>query len=126
MIVVSLNINCAEEQPTHTFLLPLPPLPSQYKNQQREIQFQLKKQGLERISVMTIDQCQGQEADIVMLSLVRKPTRFLDKNRMNVALSRVRQTLYFFVDKALFTEASRNSGWECDLLAKDLLRMTTG
>jgi ATP-dependent exoDNAse (exonuclease V) alpha subunit len=72
---------------------------------------------------LTIDQCQGQEADIVILSLVRKPTRFLDKNRMNVALSRVRQMLYFLVDRALFAEASQNSGWDCGLLAKDLLRM---
>ena len=38
-------------------------------------------------SVLTIDQCQGQEADAVILSLVQKPTRFLTKNRLNVALS---------------------------------------
>jgi superfamily I DNA and/or RNA helicase len=38
-------------------------------------------------------QCQGQEADLVILSLVRKPTIFLNKNRMNVDLSRTRKEL---------------------------------
>lgn len=48
--------------------------------------------------VLTIDQCQGQEADAVILSLVRKPTKFLNRNRLNVALSRVRKRLYILVD----------------------------
>jgi superfamily I DNA and/or RNA helicase len=56
----------------------------------------------ERVSVLTIDQCQGQEADVVILSLVRKPTRFLKKNRLNVALSRAREELYLLVDRAQF------------------------
>jgi superfamily I DNA and/or RNA helicase len=77
----------------------------------------------ERVSVLTIDQCQGQEADIVILSLVRKPTRFLNKNRLNVALSRVREELYLLVDRAQFERASNDSGWECSLIARDLLSM---
>jgi len=45
----------------------------QYKNQQREFEFQLKDQkGVSKISVLTIDQCQGQEADAVILSLVQR------------------------------------------------------
>jgi AAA domain len=98
----------------------------QYKNQQREIQFQFKRQGLDYLShpVLTIDQCQGQEANVVILSMVRRPTRFLTKNRFNVALSRVRQTLYFLADRRLFREASKDSGWDCNLMAQDLLLMS--
>lgn len=73
--------------------------------------------------VLTIDQCQGQEADTVILSLVQRPTRFLNKNRFNVALSRVRQNLYMLCDKKEFQQAARNSSWECNLLAKDLLQL---
>ena len=75
------------------------------------------------IAVLTIDQCQGQEADVVILSMVRKPTRFLNKNRLNVAISRVRKKLYFLADRTLFREASRDRGWECQLFAQDLLWM---
>jgi superfamily I DNA and/or RNA helicase len=79
--------------------------------------------GKENISVLTIDQCQGQEADVVILSLVRKPTKFLNKNRLNVALSRVREELYLLVDKDQFRKASNESYWDCNLLARDLLSM---
>ena len=72
-------------------------------------------------SVLTIDQCQGQEADAVILSLVQKPTRFLNKNRLNVALSRVRKKLYVLVDTASLREACSNSKWDSALLAGDLL-----
>lgn len=78
----------------------------------------------EHLQVLTIDQCQGQEADYVILSLVQKPTRFLNKNRLNVALSRVRKKLYFLADRAAFQAASSDVNWECHLIAKDLLRMT--
>ena len=51
------------------------------KNQQCEFEFQLKKQrGVSKISVLTIHQCQVQEADAVILSLVQRPTRFLNLN----------------------------------------------
>jgi superfamily I DNA and/or RNA helicase len=72
---------------------------------------------------LTIDQCQGQEADIVIISLVQKPTRFLNKNRLNVALSRVREKLYFLADRRQFLEASRNTNWDCSPLARDLLQL---
>jgi superfamily I DNA and/or RNA helicase len=72
---------------------------------------------------LTIDQCHGQEADIVIISLVQKPTRFLNKNRLNVALSRVREKLYFLADKKQFLEKSRDSNWDCSLLARDLLQL---
>jgi superfamily I DNA and/or RNA helicase len=75
----------------------------------------------ESIPILTIDQCQGQEADYVMLSLVQKPTRFLNKHRFNVALSRVRKRLYFITNRRDFTRASQDASWECNLIAKDLL-----
>lgn len=91
-----------------------------YKNQQREFQFQMKRINME-CPVLTIDQCQGQEADAVILSLVRKPTRFLNKNRLNVALSRVRKKLYVLVDRDSLRDACRNTKWETALMAADLL-----
>ena len=100
--------------------------PFQYKKQQRELQFVFRREGqkFEAIPILTIDQCQGQEADIVIISLVQKPTRFLTKNRLNVALSRVRKKLFFLVDKGEFAwQLVMNSSWECSLLAKDLLHL---
>lgn len=94
----------------------------QYKNQQREFEFQLKDQkGVSKISVLTIDQCQGQEADAVILSLVQRPTRFLTLNRLNVALSRVRKRLYVLTDFKDLQQACRNTKWESASLAADLL-----
>ena len=112
--LVNLTVNCA-----HVSLL------QQYKKQQRLMEFELKKAGLsEKINVLTIDQCQGQEADYVLLSLVQRPTRFLDKHRLNVALSRVRQRLYIIGSRSELRIASQNSSWECCLITKDLLELT--
>jgi len=95
---------------------------SQYKNQQREFQYQIERQGCTfKTTVLTIDQCQGQEADAVILSLVRRPTRFLTINRFNVALSRVRKKLYVLTDFQDLKDACRDSDWECAHLAADLL-----
>jgi superfamily I DNA and/or RNA helicase len=95
----------------------------QYKKQQRQLQFEFKKAGFEDMSILTIDQCQGQEADVVIISLVQKPTRFLNKNRFNVALSRVRQRLYLLTDEKEFRRASQDSNWECHWMAQDLLQL---
>ncbi|KAG7363889.1 AAA domain containing protein [Nitzschia inconspicua] len=92
-----------------------------YKKQQREMQFRMEREGIDDVSVLTVDQCQGQEADFVLLSLVQKPTKFLDKHRFNVALSRVRQRLYLLTNRREFEEASRDRNWECYLMAQDLL-----
>ena len=73
--------------------------------------------------MLTIDQCQGQEADVTILSLVQKPTRFLNKNRLNVALSRVRKKFYFLTDKREFRKAASNKDWDCHLMATDLLEL---
>jgi superfamily I DNA and/or RNA helicase len=87
------------------------------------MQYEFERKGYHDISVLTIDQCQGQEADYVLLSLVQKPTRFLTKNRLNVALSRVRKRLYFVADKQQLRLASRNESWDCAPIAMDLLEM---
>ena len=99
----------------------------QYKNQQRELQFQLKRNpisGLTETSILTIDQCQGKEADLVLFTLVQKPTRFLNKNRLNVAMSRTRKKLIFVGNRHEFREASRNSQWDCAFMAQDVLSKT--
>jgi hypothetical protein len=81
----------------------------------------LRRTSYADVPILTIDQCQGQEADIVILSLVQKPTLFLNKNRLNVALSRVRRKLYLVADKSELEAATKNKGWDCRLLATDLL-----
>lgn len=94
---------------TVVLILSYTPSPmDQYKNQQREFQYQMKHRTLS-CTVLTIDQCQGQEADAVILSLVQKPTMFLNLNRLNVALSRVRKKLYVLADKDDLEEACRDS-----------------
>ena len=87
------------------------------------MQCEFEQSEYKDISVLTIDQCQGQEADFVLLSLVQKPTRFLNKNRLNVALSRVRKKLFFVADQQQFRRASGNSSWDCSTIAIDLLEM---
>jgi superfamily I DNA and/or RNA helicase len=72
-------------------------------------------------TVLTIDQCQGQEADAVVLSMVQKPTRFLNKNRLNVALSRVRKELYVLIDTNKLKEACNNRNWDAAPLANEMI-----
>ena len=84
----------------------------------------MKKNYFTDQNVLTIDQCQGQEADYVILSLVQKPTRFLNKNRMNVALSRVRKRLFLIADRKDFKVASTNTSWDSSWIAKDLLELS--
>lgn len=74
------------------------------------------------VTVLTIDQCQGQEADAVIFSTVQKPTRFLNKNRLNVALSRVRKKLFVLVDKRKLRDACSNNKWDAALLASELIQ----
>jgi superfamily I DNA and/or RNA helicase len=95
----------------------------QYKKQQRLIEHKLSKGSYQGIVVLSIDQCQGQEADYVIISLVQKPTGFLNKNRLNVALSRVRQKLYMVGDREEFASAIKEDVWECRSIASDLLRL---
>ncbi|PKR81405.1 hypothetical protein CW751_04935 [Brumimicrobium salinarum] len=68
-------------------------------------QVELAKEAFKEISVSTIDSFQGQEADVVILSLVRSNTEgkigFLkDYRRMNVALTRAKKKLVVIGDSA--------------------------
>lgn len=97
-----------------------------YKNQQREFEYQISRHNnkLGRnidATVLTIDQCQGQEADAVILSFVQKPTQFLTINRLNVALSRACKKLYVLTDFKDFRGASRDKNWDCNGLATDMI-----
>jgi superfamily I DNA and/or RNA helicase len=95
-----------------------------YKKQQRAIQSKLLiSLSLKNIPVMTIDQCQGQEADIVFISLVSKPTKFLNKNRLNVAMSRMREKLYLLADEVGFRRACEDLTWDASFLAKRILTL---
>ena len=61
--------------------------------------------GMRPKAVSTVDQYQGQQNDIILLSLVRTKTvgHLRDVRRLVVALSRARLGLYIFCRKALFT-----------------------
>lgn len=61
-----------------------------------------------------------------MLSLVRKPTRFLTKNRLNVAMSRTRKVLYFICDKEDFRSKALEKKWECSSMALGILELAEG
>ena len=85
-----------------------------YKSQEHKIRFKLGSKGIatnpsdgEYIRVATIDNYQGEENDIILLSLVRsnrkKSAGFLkESNRVCVALSRARHGLYCIGNFQLF------------------------
>lgn len=67
---------------------------SPYKKQVELLQNKIDKIGFANVFVMTIDRSQGNEADIVILSLVKSiPTNFLDTKRSNVMISRTKDKL---------------------------------
>jgi len=67
---------------------------SPYKKQVALIQNKIDKIGFANVFVMTLDKSQGNEADIVILSLVKTiPTNFLDAKRSNVMISRTKEKL---------------------------------
>ncbi|XP_068728425.1 NFX1-type zinc finger-containing protein 1-like [Montipora capricornis] len=90
-----------------------------YRGQVHEIKKRLKSTevpALEDITVTTIDSFQGQENDIILISLVRSnPERRIgylsSMNRLCVAISRARCGLYLFGNHSQFAAASRK-GWK--------------
>lgn len=67
---------------------------SPYKKQVSLIQNKIDKIGFANVEVITIDKSQGNESDIVILSLVKSiPTNFLDAKRSNVMISRTKDKL---------------------------------
>jgi len=88
-----------------------------YRGQVLEIREQFKKNSaLADISITTIDSFQGQENDIILISLVRSNREgtigyLSSMNRLCVAISRARCGLYLFGNHAHLAKASRK-GWK--------------
>ena len=93
---------------------------STYKNQNqlcRQVVEYLEEHHAERFSSValeanTVDSCQGHEADLVLLSLVRdRQTHFMRSlNRMNVAFTRARSRLVLLGDLPAKTEEAQRLG----------------
>ena len=93
---------------------------STYKNQNqlcRQVVEYLEEHHAERFSAValeanTVDSCQGHEADLVLLSLVRdRQTPFMRSlNRMNVAFTRARSRLVLLGDLPAKTEEAQRLG----------------
>jgi superfamily I DNA and/or RNA helicase len=67
---------------------------SPYKKQVELLQNKIDKIGFANVFVSTIDKSQGNESDIVILSLVKSiPTNFLDAKRSNVMITRTKDKL---------------------------------
>ena len=70
------------------------------------------------IEANTVDSCQGHEADLVLLSLVRdRQTPFMRSlNRMNVAFTRARSRMVILEDLPSRTEEAEATGQACTML----------
>lgn len=85
-----------------------------YKGQYGELHSKLGRDGLrDGDSINTVDSCQGTEADCVIISCARSNgagrVGFTGHpNRLNVAISRARQRLYFVGNKATFTSRGKH------------------
>ena len=88
-----------------------------YKSQEEEIRSKLVSKGIniekesDHVTINTIDDYQGEENDIILLSLVRSNKRKMigfinEQNRACVALSRARQGFYCIGNFQLFQERS--------------------
>ena len=71
----------------------------------------MKKSDAVYVKVATVDYIQGQEADIVFLSMVRRNRiGFMDTpNRLNVAITRARNLMVFIGDSSLFKDRRRSA-----------------
>ena len=81
-----------------------------YNEQRARIQRLLAARGAGDVDVVSVDSMQGREADVVILSCVRtsQPLGFLNnRRRINVALSRARETLILVGDAHTLTTGSR-------------------
>ena len=80
-----------------------------YVGQMFEIRSQFREKGISNVRVTPIDSYQGEENDIILLSLVRskRPGFVKDENRICVALSRAKQGLYCIGNFGLFSRSSK-------------------
>lgn len=96
-----------------------------YNEQRIELQKQLETLNLNRrmkVLVNTIDGFQGQEQDIILLSLVlRMANSFVnDAQRLNVALTRARSCLYVFGSPILFESGSLIRSLKKDAIDREM------
>ena len=77
-----------------------------YVGQMFELRSQFREKGISNVSVTPIDSYQGEENDIILLSLVRskRPGFVKDENRICVALSRAKKGLYCIGNFTLFSK----------------------
>lgn len=94
---------------------------SPYKKQVELLRSMIVTYGIQNTNVSTIDKSQGNEADVVILSLVKSnPTSFLTKRRSNVMISRTRDKLIVFGNRnnaltssnAVLRSLAKNSGYK--------------
>ncbi|GAM20567.1 hypothetical protein SAMD00019534_037420 [Acytostelium subglobosum LB1] len=99
-----------------------------YMGQLKKIRDQCHKTGLRNahrdLTTMTVDMFQGNEKDIIILSLVRSNTNnsygFLSiQNRINVALSRARNAMFIVGNSTLMKRANSLWGNLIDTLTKE-------
>ncbi len=116
-----LNAALVTGDETHTVLLVTP-----YAAQAQLLKRELTFQRIDRLDVkcLTIDQVQGREADIAIVSLVRSNSRgdigFLREwRRLNVALSRGRHSLFIIGDYDFASQASGRLTAVADYVAQN-------
>ncbi|CAK75643.1 unnamed protein product (macronuclear) [Paramecium tetraurelia] len=89
-----------------------------YLRQAQLIQKNLIRNKLSKVKVQTVDNYQGEENDIVIISLVRNNSQkklgfILNNNRINVALSRARIGLYIFGNFDFIKKAAKSDSlWQ--------------
>ena len=98
-----------------------------YVGQMFELRSQFRDKGISNVRVTPIDSYQGEENDIILVSLVRskRPGFVKDENRICVALSRAKQGLYCIGNFNLFSRSS--TLWaeiSKDIHSRQLLRDT--
>jgi superfamily I DNA and/or RNA helicase len=97
-----------------------------YLGQMSEIKKQMKRFGVEKVKCMTVDNYQGEENEIIILSLVRSNHEnkigFLNvKNRACVALSRARCGLYVIGNFEFICKNEAGNTWkEAVKIAKNI------
>ncbi|XP_069477992.1 NFX1-type zinc finger-containing protein 1-like isoform X2 [Ambystoma mexicanum] len=93
-----------------------------YTGQLLLIQQKMKEAGLENVPIKAVDNFQGEENDIILLSLVRSNKEgnigfMRDKNRLCVAFSRARMGFFCIGNLVGLSEGSKNHLW------KDILQV---
>lgn len=97
-----------------------------YKGQREDAERAVKRLKLDfHVEVTTVDAVQGGEADIVFLLMTRSSGRvefLLDRNRLNVALSRARDAVYILGHRECLSPA--DEGPVADLVKRGLAQAT--